>query len=656
MILDKKNLSGQDRAKNLTVIHTNDLQSRLLAFGPNREYTPFTLEDDQTIGGIARVATVIKTLKSKSPETTLVIDGGDVLMGTLFHTISREEALEFRLMHQIGYDAITLGNHEFDFRPEGLAQIIKSAWRNGGLPPLVLANAIFSETDSSDDSLHALFKAGFVKNCRVIEKNGLKIGIFGLLGKNAAEVSPFAAPLRFADPIATAQRMAKILREQKKVDVVICASHGGVWRKSENEKWQGEDVELAAAVPEIDVIVGGHSHTLLPEPIVVNHALVLQASSEGRYVGVLDLKIEDGVVAKTSYQIIPIDDKIAADRETQALVEQSKAIINREILAKYSYSFDQAVAETKFDLTITASDANLGNLVSDGIRWGIDRYEYNPAFPHTKTDLALESNGMIRDDILMGRSGLLQVSDLFRVVPLGIGMAEDSPGYPLVSFHLTAAEIKKALEVITSVYPLKGWDYYLQLSGIKFRYNPKRVIFDRVMEIEIENEKGEFMPLDFSSRNQALYKLGCNFYVASFIKVVGNFTYGILTIVPKDSAGNPIGDLRTALVDADPEQAGIQEVKEWETFVSYVRQFDDTDHDSIPNIPERYRYPQRRILEMQSLAPVLLVKNATYVTWSVVILAVMVLLILLWFVGKLVIKTLIRFERNLFGCNNLLLF
>ncbi|MGH7494422.1 MAG: bifunctional metallophosphatase/5'-nucleotidase [bacterium] len=609
-------VQAQSSPKSLTIIHTNDLQSRLLGFGPNRDFTPETTGDDATVGGIARLATVIKNLKEKSPEATVVIDGGDFLMGTLFHTIAREEGAELRLMHAIGYDAVTLGNHEFDFRSDGLAKTIRTALTKGGVPPLLLANAVFSEADSRDDELHELFKTGIVKAYRVYERNGLKIGIFGLLGKDAAEVSPFAAPIQFADPIATARQVVKKLLEEEKVDLIVCASHGGVWRESDQGDWQGEDVDLASRVPEIDVIVGGHSHTLLTQPVRVHDTLVLQAGSEGQYAGVLDLEIVDQRVGMKEYRIMKIDDTIPADPAVQAEVERYDQIINQNILSPYGLTFDQILAETSFDMCIVEDNSNLGNLVSDAIRWNIDRYQYDPQRPHTRTVLAVESNGMIRDDILKGRSGLLQASDLFRVVPLGIGMVDDTPGYPLVSFYLAAPEIKRALEVLTSLYPIKGSSYYLQPSGLKFEYNPRRILFDRVMSIQVENEAGAWQPLDISARNHKLYKVGCNFYVATFIKIVGGFTYGLLHIVPKDSTGKPVEDLKSALVDADSGKTGVQEVKEWETLLAYTRSFHDEDHDGIPEIPEKYRHAQPRITSISSWNPALLYQNATYIMWG----------------------------------------
>ncbi len=634
-VLIYKSSRAQDNAKTLTIIHTNDLQSRLLSFAPNREYTPFTLGDDQTIGGIARVATVIKALKQKSPETTLVIDGGDFLMGTLFHTIAREESAELRLLQEIGYDAITLGNHEFDFRPRGLAQILNAALAKGDIPALLCANIVFSESDTSDDALQALFKRGVVKPYQIFVKNGWRIGVFGVMGMNAAEVAPFAEPVTFVNSIETAKRIVKILKNDEQADVIICASHGGVWRESDQSNWEGEDIDLAREVPEIDVVVGGHSHTFLKEPIMVNNTPVLQAGAEGRYVGVLNLQIENGAVAMKDYQSIAINDSIAGDRDIQAMVDHYQEIVNQKILSPYGLALEQVFAETQFDLTIKEDNSNLGDLVSDAIRWSIDRHEYNPAFPNTRTVIAVESNGMIRDDLLMGKTGLLQVSDLFRVVPLGIGMVDDQPGFALMSFYLAAPEIKKAFEVLTSVHPLKGWDYFLQISGAKFRYNPNRVIFDRVIDIEIADANGNFVPLDLSSSNKQLYKVGCNIFVGTFIKIVGDFTWGFLRIVPKDSAGKPIEDLNTALVDANPNETGIQEAKQWVAFLDYVKNFEDANGNTMAGIPERYRVPQGRITRVDSWSANSLYKNASLITWGVTGLILVVLLGLVWLIRLL---------------------
>ena len=219
--------------KAITIIHSNDMHSHFLGAPSNIAYTPSVAGDDRTIGGWARIATVIKKVKQERSNPVLVVDAGDFLMGSLFHMLSREQAFELRLLSMMGYDAVCLGNHEFDLKPEGLARILTRARNSGNIPPLVASNVIFSAESNKDDALETIFNQGVVKPFRVLEKGGLRIGIFGLMGKDAAEVAPFASPVSFGDPIAAAQKMVKILRETQSVDLVICLSHSGL---SENQK------------------------------------------------------------------------------------------------------------------------------------------------------------------------------------------------------------------------------------------------------------------------------------------------------------------------------------------------------------------------------------------------------------------------------------
>ncbi|MFQ5629012.1 MAG: bifunctional metallophosphatase/5'-nucleotidase [bacterium] len=632
------NAFGQQEttAQKFTIIHTNDLQSKLSGLGPNADYSPLRTGDDHTIGGIARVATVIKELKNRAPEQTLVFDGGDMLMGSLFHTVAREQGGELRIMAEIGYDAMTAGNHEFDFGPDGLARILQSAANRGALPQIVLANAVFDDNDPGDDTLAQLFENGSIRPYTVLSRNGLKIGVVGLMGKDAAEVAPFSRPVTFADPIESAKAVVKTLKEKEHVDLIIALSHSGVRKNPGDGTWRGEDIELARAVPEIDVVVGGHSHTLLREPIMVSKTPVVQAGEHGQHVGVLNLEIVDGQIKVQDYRIVEINDDIPGDPHVQAEVERLKTVVDSLILQPLGYTFEQPLMETKFDLNIALRETNLGNLVADAIRWGIDRSEATNGNSVSKLDVVIEANGQIRDHILKGERGVQQVSDLFRPVGLGIGVVEKTPGYPLVKFYVTTQEIKRALEVLTTVHPMKGPSYHLQVSGMRFRYNPNRLMFDRVIDVEIETDSGAFVSLDLSSSNNKLYSIGTNYYVASFIKLIGSFTYGILEIAPKHEDGRPVENMREALVDANPEQAGIQELKEWVVFLDFIRSFSDNDGDGIADMPERYRTPEGRIVKVESWNPVLFFKNATYLTWGatgvviVVIVGVFLAAVVFW--------------------------
>jgi len=252
--------------------------------------------------------------------------------------------------------------------------------------------------------------------------------------------------------------------------------------------------------------------------------------------------------------------------------------------------------------------------------------------------VSMESNGLIRDDILRGKTGALAVADVFAAIPLGIG-PDDTMGYPLITCYFYASEIKKALEVLTSVYPRKGGDYFLQVSGVKFTYNPRRMIFDRVTGIWMGSEEEGYVLLDYSGANKTLYRAATNIYNAAFLKIIGKYTYQILNIIPKDLNGNPIHDLSASRVDADSTQPGVQELKEWIAVMEYIQSFPDANGDGIPDMPEKYKGKLGRITAQPSWNPVSLLSRGTRVTWaafSALLLVILVLgLLTLWVVKKL---------------------
>lgn len=620
--------------RSLTIIHTNDLHSHLLGHSPNRDYTPDITGDDETKGGWARLAHVIDLERTARNNPVLTLDAGDFLMGTLFHMISREEAVELNLMGEMGYDVTTLGNHEFDLKPDGLARILESADRKGKMPYVVTSNVIFTEDDPEDDYLEEIFERGLVKPYIVLVKDGMKIGLFGLVGADAAEVAPFAWPVQFEDIVEASKKMVKVLREDEKVDLIVCLSHSGLREDIE----RSEDEILAQEVPDIDIIISGHTHTKLEEPIIIGKTIIVQAWEYGKAVGVLDVTVgSDGPILK-EYKLVEIDDSIKGDPRISDIIESKIRIINDMVLKEHSLTFHKDVAETDFDLILKEEETGLGNMITDAIRWYVDKYEYDPNDPITRTRLSIQSNGVIRSDILVGETGFVGVSDLFRTVPLGIGN-DDSMGYPLVSFYLYGSEIKKAMEVTTSIYPIKGSDYFLQLSGLKVTYNPNRMIFDRVTGILIEDENGDYVPLDYCESNKELYKIATNFYNASFIKVVGSFTNGILTMAPKDRYGNVIDDLSTVRVDADKDRPGIQELKDWAASFEYISTFDDTDRDGILEIPERYSSTSGRFVSTPSINPYKLVKGGNYLTWiafCVVLLVIIITALIIYFVIRII--------------------
>lgn len=610
--------------RSFTILHSNDWQSRLLGFGPNNEYTPATANDDGTVGGVARLATLLNERRAAAgDEPLLLLDGGDFTMGTLFHTVAREMGSELRLMTELGYDAAVIGNHEFDFRPAGLAAMINAAYKAKGdaLLPLLSSNMRFDPASKADDSLEAHAEAGRILSYTLIERGGIRFGLFGLLGNDAVAVSPMIKPLTFADPVATARETVARLREQG-AEVVILLSHMGVTQQNDGS-WRGEEVELVEQVPGIDIVVGGHSHVVLPQPVLVNgHTPVVQAGSEIQYLGELRMTIgDDGVPRVRDYRLHAVNDSIVGDATITARVEDFKQVVSEHMLAPKGYGFDQQLAKVDQSLGRDFSEHSLSNLVTDALRHAVD------------ADFGFTGNGTIRDDLIKGRNGVQGVSDLFRIAPLGIGHFDDEPGYPMIKAYFTAREIKSLLEVLLLAYQLRDSDsYYPRVSGVRFTYNPWRVPFDRISRLEIGDPVKGYRDLDLDDTR--LYSIGATSYVGSFTWLVPDLTKGLLSVTPKDAEGRPLPRIEDAIVDQDPDTDGVQELKEWQALLDHIRSLPDLDGDGLADIPTTGVAAEVRMIRAPSLHPADMFRLAGPLQWGTSAVVLACVLMIVWLLSR----------------------
>ena len=583
-------LAQNASVKKLVILHTNDLHSRLNGFSPEVEYTPESIRDDHTLGGFARIATLIEEERKLNGNHVLVLDDGDFLMGTFFHMLEESTGFQLSLMKKMGYDVMTLGNHEFDFGPDVLARILGKSNETGSAPLLVASNLSFSEKDNQDDALKALSDQNVLPPYRIIEKEGLRLGIFGILGYSAIHDSPRARPLEFDDPVRTARKYARFLKETEKVDLVICLSHSGV-SQGINNTWSGEDVELAQKVPEIDVIISGHTHTLLDKPLIVNGIPVVQAGSYGTGLGRLEIEISQGKIVRTDSRIVQVTDAIPGNAEIQRLIEAQEQLITDHILQTRHLAYTSVVTETSFPLICDEDtlleNSNLGPLITDAILYYVNRQT-----PHG-TDITMFPAGMVRDNIMPGTTGKQSIADLFRVVSLGNGK-DDIPGYPLAQIFVTGKELKGIMEVLY-LAPKSSPDNYIYFGGLRATYDPEKGLLKKITGIETGNVEKGFTPVDWSKANTTLYSITANTYLLEFVGLIKKLSKGLVRVTLKNEKGEPIGSINEAVIDADDTSPGVQEIKDWMTLLWFLQQQPDTNGNGIPDIPDDYRTGSPRL-------------------------------------------------------------
>lgn len=577
--------------KKITIIHTNDLHSRLAGYSPELSYTPLTVNDDKTIGGFARIASIIEKEKQTAGGTVLVVDAGDFLMGTLFQALEPFNGFQLRLMKYIGYDAVAVGNHEFDFGPGRLADIINASAGNGAIPPVLLSNAVFSEEDPADDKLAELFSNGRMQRKLIIERDGLKIGFFSLMGIVADENAAFAPPVTFAKQIKTAAAMVEELRSEG-CHLVICLSHSGV-SKDKKGFYGGEDALLAAKVKGIDVIISGHTHTKLEKPVIVNGVLIVQTGAYGQNVGKLTLTFSEGKLTADDYILIPVDDRIQGDPEVNALIEEQKRFINSDILRPLGMGYTIPVAETEFliqcDEMGDVENSNLGPLVADAIHSYVNKNVEGGA------DLSVVAVGVIRDNIV---PGVLTAPDIFRIMSMGSGN-DNVPGYPLSKCYVTGRELKNILEVLVMAGK-SAPSNYCYYSGIMAGYDPGKGFLKKIRSIKIIGSDGNVREVSFSKKDPALYSVVANSYMLELVGTIKKMSKGLINVVPKDNTGNPITDMKTAVMDFDRNKPSVQEGKEWLAIAEYLSSMKDNNGNGIPDIDDRYRSPVRSLTHVKA--------------------------------------------------------
>jgi len=513
-------------------------------------------------------------------------------------------------MSRMGYDATTIGNHEFDLGPQAFGEEIGVAAKSGFTIPIIASNTILSAKDTTLLGLQKMASEGHILPYKLIERDGIRFGIIGLLGHEASFYTGGAGAVKFADAIATARKMVKILRDSLKADVIICISHAGVEKGEDGNFTKGDDILLADSVPGIDVIVGGHSHTALPEVIVRNnHTVVVQAGKESNNLGELVMSFENGQTKLVSWKLNPVDDTVLGDEKIAAEIEKLKDGVTKAVFESRGYSIDQPLAIIPQDFPNTFTDIAAGtllaNLVTDAFRQA------------TNSDIGFTANGMMRAGLTRGNTGIQTVYDIFAVAPLGSGVVDQTAGSALVTAWFTGQELKNILEFIIIDNPAHPGEFFPRSSGMKFTYNTSRPKFDAITKIELGDFDHGYKKIDITGKDQKLYSLTTPLYLGMIITAIPKYTKDQLKLVPKNAKGEPLKTRVEALEMPKRnlaeilapngivmDQTGtalsknsVSEIKEWQAIMDYLHQLPVKKGEKLPVVPVDGRAAEVRAIK-----------------------------------------------------------
>jgi 2',3'-cyclic-nucleotide 2'-phosphodiesterase (5'-nucleotidase family) len=593
-----KSYSGETGELYFCILHTNDMHSELIPHSPAVDYRPG--EENPAVGGFARLATAVDEIregKSEQGEPVLLFDAGDFLGGAPFAWLALDGyAAELTIMQEMGYDAVTIGNHEYDYGPDVLAQyLLQAGYPEAHQKTLVLA----SNTEAPSD--HPLAARGLYKKTAMFElENGLKVGVFGLIGKDAILSMGETEDMQFLDQHETARQMVDELRGQG-AGVIVALSHSGV----------DEDRELARKVLGIDIIIGGHSHTALYKPVLEGDTIIVQAGCFGEYLGQLELAYNPntGEVRVRNEEndhpfLIPIDSSFACDPEIDALIQEYTLVLNGYVEEVTGGEFDDVmstVARSDFVLSNLPplSETTLGNFVTDAMRFVAQE------FTGKRVDIAGQAEGNIRDSIFPGTmeysAGNISFYEIAQATGVGRGL-DGYPGCPIVSVYLTGEEVRRVLEMSVLLDESMGDSYFIQFSGLRYSYNPDNAVLltvpfanlpipttRAVTSAElytgdgIQPVKGEgYVPL--RRGDEQLYHVVTDAYILLFLPLVTDILPQ-LEVVPKNADGEPIPlDRIDELIIHHPDG---RELKVWEAVVMYAAA-QASGADGVPQMPDYY--------------------------------------------------------------------
>ena len=534
--------------ESIRVVFTQNLNARL-------DEQLKTDENDEVVsyGGFAYIADAAEQYTGSH---SLLVDAGNFAYGSFFSYLNNTSAPALSLLNAMEYDAVALGNREFENGAGPLSEMLEKV---SSSPALLADNVELADTTDAKQLENAVNKLGGM-DAVVINKRGVKFGVFSVIADKCDEIN--SEDIHIGDTIRAANEAIHSLQSQN-ADIIICLYQGGMTEDAVKlaEKTNGIDLMISAEKYKYDdVIEAGGTH-------------IVSAGSNGEYIGVVDF--DDNHEFK-SFSLVEVSHtKFTADPFIRGKVETDIGSLNSRFLNRYNYNFSKTFANSAFstsDVTLNPGELtgnNTGNLITDAYA-----REYQRLNPQVYPVIGITDKSMVTGRIIRGN---ITVPDLFEIC--GNGIAEDGTvGTPLVQVYLTGKDLVSLAEMDCSIFRSQP-ERQLLFSHMRYVYSDNRQNMNRVEDVLVEMAKGYFIPVE----NEQLYAVVMNESTAEMIQREAEKAGSLIHISYRNEEGVLIADLPTHYVKNENRKV----VCEWMAVAEYISDMERTNAN-VPSLDSAY--------------------------------------------------------------------
>ena len=512
-----------------------------------------------------RLTAFINQERAKAQEEgygVVTLDAGDIAFGSIYSAFTEIDATEYRQLALAGYDAFVFGNHDFDLGLTSLSYMFYNSRIQGNSinpvtnklmdwPLNITANIDAGENKDFAQCLPYINHQRYI----ILDKAGMKVGVFGILGKNAYETSAVNGKMPWKDPVEVAKQIIPALQKAG-VDFIIALSHSGALARENSE-----DARLATECPEINLIVSGHDHEALAKPYMVGNTAIVSAGANGSLIGEADLFKSSSGVSLVDYKILPVPEDITPDPATQIIFDKLKEKVSDQFGKRYHSSPFDVIDTIKTPLSLRTDSTGFNPMGYD-----VARAIFNAAYfikevgADSARLVAVVPDGVLRQQL---PSGPITYNDVFNSLSLGRD-SRKNPGSQLVVVYLNGSEIKKICEFNCSS-AAENPDTHISFYGLNYTYNSRMPKFFRVKDVYVHGKKVV---------SSDLYPVVTDIYTANNISLAGEKSHGLLSLEPKNKEGKEVPDIERYCSLRGTEAGWFldnADIQEWYAYAVYLR-------------------------------------------------------------------------------------